>query len=87
MQDSGSYSASRNLSRFEMIKFAGGESAVVTFAPIRHSERVAFAAIGLTSMLNCGGAVLDCQLRQEASTNGRDSGKNGTASSTTGKYY
>ena len=43
---------------------AGGGSAVVTFAPVRELEGVAFAALGLTSMLNSGGAVLECSLRQ-----------------------
>ena len=42
----------------------GGGSAVVTFAPVREMEGVAFAALGLTGMLNSGGAVLECSLRQ-----------------------
>ena len=58
----------------------------MTFAPIRDADRICFAAIGLTSMLNCGGAVLDCQLRHEVPTKGTNSGKNGTASSITGKH-
>ena len=43
---------------------AGGGSAVVTVAPVRELEGVSFAALGLTSMLNSGGAVLECSLRQ-----------------------
>ena len=43
---------------------AGGHSAVVTFAPVLEAEGLAFAAIGLTDMLNSGGAVLGCSLRR-----------------------
>ena len=67
------------------IHHAGGESAIVTFAPIRESTAVKFAAIGLTDMLNCGGAVLDCQLRHVPSTNGRDARKGSTTSNISGK--
>lgn len=45
-----------------MLSFAGGECAVATFAPMRELGGLSFAAIGLTSMLNAGGAVLECQL-------------------------
>lgn len=41
---------------------AGRESAVVTIAPLMHQAHVAVAVIGLSNMLNCGGAVLACHL-------------------------
>lgn len=40
---------------------------MVTFAPIREREGIAFAAIGLTDMLNCGGAVSSCHLQKGSS--------------------
>ena len=64
---------------------AGGESAIVTFAPIRSLHGISFAALGLTNMLNCGGAVLECQLLPGTSTNGRESRKAGSGSSVTGE--
>lgn len=56
----------------------------MTFSPVRQLEGVSFAAIGLTNMLNAGGAILDCQLRQSSSSNGYGSQKNGRRHSLVG---
>ena len=56
---------------------------MVTFAPVLEAEGLAFAAIGLTDMLNSGGAVLGCSLRQgtvlvEPTPSQPRSGRNGS---------
>lgn len=51
--------------------FAGGHSAVVTFAPVLEKEGVRFAALGLTEMLNSGGAVLSCRLDKGVAASSR----------------
>lgn len=41
---------------------AGGNSAVVTIAPVMHTAGLAVAVIGLRNMLNSGGAIQACEL-------------------------
>lgn len=42
----------------------GGTSAVVTIAPVLQHRGIRAAAVGLSNMLNSGGAVLCCSLHQ-----------------------
>ena len=42
--------------------FVGGTSAVVTVTPILQHQGIRAAAVGLSNMLNSGGAVLGCSL-------------------------
>ncbi len=39
---------------------AGGQAAMVTFAPLMEQDDIQFAALGLRNMLNGGGAILAC---------------------------
>lgn len=51
---------------------AGGEATVVTLAPFAEHGGVEVAPLGLSNMVNVGGAVLDFQLKSErgADSNG-----------------
>lgn len=40
----------------------GGKSAVVTISPVLQHQDIRAAAVGLSNMLNSGGAVLSCSL-------------------------
>lgn len=46
---------------------ADGTSAVVTVAPVLQHHDIRTAAVGLSNMLNCGGAVLSCSLHSLSS--------------------
>lgn len=56
----------------------GGTSAVVTVAPVLQHQGIRAAAVGLSNMLNSGGAVLSCSLHSPSQSeslpgNGRSS--------------
>ncbi len=44
------------------VHLAAGRSTIVTMAAIQQQDGVEFAPVGLTNMMNCGGAVLDLAL-------------------------
>ncbi len=49
---------------------AAGRSTIVTMAAVHRAGDVDFAAVGLTNMMNAGGAVLDFQLHAGAGASG-----------------
>lgn len=51
---------------------------MVTVAPVREVDGVAFAAIGLSNMLNSGGAVLQCRLQRSAAHTSSSPVQNGS---------
>jgi hypothetical protein len=52
---------------------AAGRSTIVTMAAVQRSGRVNVAAVGLTNMMNAGGAIKDFQLSGDSSRNGDSS--------------
>jgi raffinose synthase len=50
-----------------------GRSTIVTMAAVQRSGRVNVAAVGLTNMMNAGGAIKDFQLSGDSSRNGDSS--------------
>ncbi len=64
-----SYNASNSL----LCQRAAGRSTIVTMAAVQRSGRVNVAAVGLTNMMNAGGAIKDFQLSGDSSRNGDSS--------------
>lgn len=52
---------------------AAGRSTIVTMAAVQRSGGVNVAVVGLTNMMNAGGAVKDFQLSGDSSRNGSSS--------------
>ena len=47
---------------------AGGSSAVATIAPVMHHQDIQVAVVGLTNMLNGGGAIVGCSWQDSQSS-------------------
>jgi hypothetical protein len=63
-----SYNASNSL-----LCHAAGRSTIVTMTAVQRSGGVNVAAVGLTNMMNAGGAIKDFQLSGDSSRNGDSS--------------
>ena len=64
---------SRDEHGFRLCQCAAGRSTIVTMAAVQRSGSVHVAAVGLTNMMNAGGAVKDFQLSGDSSRNGDSS--------------